>query len=168
MPHTLSGSPYLHNRFLGSSEISSHVAIQYGPGHDLPQTDIPLPNSIQRQPLCDFRGSPLHYKSGRDFDSQNYSDFMGSGIDASQGHHTGFSTARGTMGSSSASGTNALGMSYTPPLQRTPSRLSGGFMHRHNLSVGSSLSNTSNISLNMGADEESLGRPLHSTPTSHS
>ncbi|XP_034235091.1 uncharacterized protein LOC117641679 isoform X2 [Thrips palmi] len=165
LPHSALNSPYLKNRVLSNAGKPSYVVVPFSSGCDVLEPELPPLNFLQRQPVSDFRGSPLSYRSRHEFDGQPLPACSVPGGDFIHARQPSLDNSRSNIGSSFSALRN---ISYTPPLPRTPSRITSGYMHRQNLSCGSNISNTSNASLNLGMDDDLYRHPIHSTPTSHS
>lgn len=162
LPHSGLNSPFLKSR---SADKPSFVVVPFNSGHDVVETDLPSLNFLQRQPGNDFRGSPLTYRSRHEFDVQPQPACNVLGGDFVHVHQPALENSHSNIGSPFS----VLGnISFTPPLPRTPSRITSGYMHRQNSSCSSNLSNTSNASLNLGMVDDLYRHPLHSTPTPHS
>ncbi len=164
LSHSNLGSPFLHNRLLGSTnEKLNCVTFQYSDSLPTDKTQMSL---LQRPTSTDCRDSQLLFKPRQEFDAHQNMPYAGQSSEAVNPHHPVFDPFRNNLGSSNSSVLSNV--TYTPPLSRPPSRLATGYMMRPNTSCSSNQSQTSNISLNLGLDDEILGRPMHSTPTPHS
>lgn len=148
-----------------SSENPTYVMVPFSSGRDVLEPELHQLNLLQRQPVSDFRSSPLSYRSRREFDVQPQPTCSVPMDDFFHSRQSALDNPRSNIGSSFSAHGN---ITYTPPLPRTPSRIASGYVHRQNLSCSSNLSNTSNASLNLGMDDDLDRHPIHSTPTPHS